>query len=260
MRRRYTSLLDPRAQRFKGKFFRMASRSNGDSGILPLTPLRKGKKRGFFPAFATCVGGHVPVPDMHRRIGLTFGQTFAEMQIPCHMPQSFAATFEARDRSFCKTSGENAIARYVHKVVLVREHLKHVFRIRLPVRCQPEISVWPERAYQQFSERGLDQTALVVPLLGPRIRKEDVDACKAARRDLVRQHFNRVVGDDLQVRKSLSLGSHQQVSDSCAMDFHSEAVDAGMRGCESRQCIAGSETDFEQARGVAPECRIQVQR
>lgn len=56
------------------------------------------------------------------------------------------------------------------------EHLQHPLGIFLPVGHAVDVSVLSELGSKQVNEVRLDQPSLVMPLLGPRVRKENVKA------------------------------------------------------------------------------------
>ena len=76
---------------------------------------------------------------------------------------------------------------------------EHLLRVVLPVGGRVQVAAGCEPLRERVHERGLQQPPLVMALLRPRVRKEDVDAGERRRRNHVRDDLDRVVPDDAHV-------------------------------------------------------------
>ena len=139
-------------------------------------------------------------------------------------------------------------------------HLAHVLCIRLPVGRESQRAAGRDRFRQQLDERRLNQPPLVMALLRPRIRKEDVHERDRGGRELLLQHFHGVVTDHAQIAQRRRFRAEQQVSDAGPMHFDADAIDLRMRSGEFEQRFARAEADLQHARRRAAEQRVQIER
>ncbi|CAN0619038.1 protein of unknown function [Burkholderia multivorans] len=181
-----------------------------------------------------------------------------ENEIPDAVAEPQAAPLELRDRPVI---GARRIA--VGGVLERRigaEHLQHLLRVVLPVRRAVQVRAGLQARREQRDERRLDQPALVMARLVPRIGEEDVHAVEALRREHVLDHFDRVVLDDADVREILLADQLQQRADARLVHFDAEEVVAGTVRGDFRGRRTHAEADFEDARRLAAEHRMPVGR
>ena len=181
-----------------------------------------------------------------------------ENQIPDAVPEPQAAPLELRDRPV--VGARCVIGGGIFECGIGAEHFEHLLRVFLPVGRAVQISAGLQARCEQRDERRLDQPALVMAGLVPRIREEDVHAVEAGRREHVLEHFDRVVLDDADVREILLADQFQQRADTRLVHFDAEEVVVrAMRGDFRGRC-AHSEADFEDARRSAAEYGVPVGR
>src|SRR6185503_4390043 len=182
-------------------------------------------------------------------------------EIPNAVTEARAAFFEARRRALIRArhpvAGWREIAEQGSRC---REHLEHLHRVRLPVRREIQHATESQARRDQLDERGLDQPSLVVALLVPGIGKQHQYLVETCRRQLVAEHFDRVVCADAQVGQLAALRQHEQVTDTGTMHLDAEIVALGMRGGERGQVFAVAKADLQRARCPPAEQRIERQR
>ena len=98
---------------------------------------------------------------------------------------------------------------------------------------------------QQAHQRRLDQAALVVALLVPRVGEEDVHAVQAGGRDHVLQHLHGVVLDDAQVGQLLLADGLEQRAHAGFMHLAADEQRVGHQRRDVRRGVAHAEADLE---------------
>ena len=114
-----------------------------------------------------------------------------------------------------------------------------------------------------MDERGelrLNEPALVVALLRPRIREPDEHLLHARRREPAFEHIERIGHRDPDVFDPGFVAAGEQAADAGRIDLDSEEIPLGLTTCECGQGLAGSESDLHRARRTTAEQTVQVQR
>ena len=140
---------------------------------------------------------------------------------------------------------------------IVAQHLEHLLGVGLPVGGTVQVSTGLEARGQAVYQRTLDQAALVVPLLVPRIREEQVDGVQAAgrsRRVPGRQHrvhdFNRVVRDDADVVQAELADLFEQRADAGLVHLAAQEVGFGHQAGNMGGRVAHAKADFQHQRAL----------
>lgn len=157
------------------------------------------------------------------------------------MAETLATSLEAGNGSLNRTCREDCVAREIFEDMEFLQHLDHMLRVRLPIRCQPQFAAGFECAKQQFDKSRLDQSPFVMTLLGPWVRKEDVNSREALRRQAGLENFYSVMTDHAYVAQLLCVDPEQQMAYAGTMDFHTQAINVGMLPCIGRKRIACTE-------------------
>src|SRR5688572_25016265 len=113
--------------------------------------------------------------------------------------ETLTATLETRERALCRSRDETCVACGVGERRRCADDLAHLLRIGLPVGCESQRAAGRDRFRQQLDERRLNQPALVMSLLRPRIGKEDVREIDGRGSELLLQDFHCVVTDHAQI-------------------------------------------------------------
>src|SRR5690606_28213879 len=140
------------------------------------------------------------------------------------------------------------------------EHIPHLLGIVLPIGGEVQAPAGRELAHQQRGERGLDQPALVVPLLVPWIREVDADLVEAGVGGLVVEHLDRVVVVDPHVGGVVGGQCVEQAADAGGVHLDTDQVArlVVLRGEAQRLAVA--EPDLQHARRTAAEDRVVIAR
>jgi len=133
------------------------------------------------------------------------------------------------------------------------EYFEHLLGVVLPVGRAMQIRARLQARHEQRDELRLDQPALVMARLVPRVREEDMHTVEAVRRDHLFEHFDRVVLDDADVRERLLAHQLQQGTDAGLVDFDAEEIVAGTLRRDFRGGRAHAEADLKYARRRAAE-------
>ena len=125
-------------------------------------------------------------------------------------------------------------------------------------RSRVHIAAGLQARHQQRDELRLDQPALVMTRLVPRIGEVDVHAVEAFRRDHVFEHFDGVVLDDADIRESCSpiSFSNAPTPGSCTSTPRKSSAGRVRRDFRGRR--AHAEADFQHARRAAAEHGVPV--
>jgi hypothetical protein len=163
--------------------------------------------------------------------------------------------------------GERAIAgarREARRGVLEQrlggERGENLLRVLLPVGRDVQVAAGREPQRELAQELGLEQPALVVPLLGPGIGKEHVDAGERARRDHRRDDLDRVVTDHAQIGERVLADLLQQAAHARRVHLDAQEVDVGHRAGDARGRLAHATADLEHPRRGAAEHAAEVDR
>lgn len=134
----------------------------------------------------------------------------------------------------------------------------HVRGIVVPVRRQMQPPSDAQPGGQQTHEIGLNQPALVVPLLVPGIREEDLNPIQAARGYAAFQNLNRIFIENADIAKPAPFNLSKQVPHPGPMHLDTDKVSfrppLGLRG----KALAVPESDLDRYRRNAPEDRCEI--
>ncbi len=138
-----------------------------------------------------------------------------------------------------------------------REHLLGVIR---PVGRDVQVAAGREPERERVHEIRLEQPALVVALLRPRIREEHVDAGEGAHRNHRIDHLDRVVTDHAHVGEPAPVDLAEQAADAGRM--HLDADEVPFRMCRGNLCrrLAHAEADLQHHRRGTAEHLLPVER
>ena len=100
-------------------------------------------------------------------------------------------------------------------------------RVVRPIGRRVQDAAWLELARRQRGERRLHQAALVVALLRPRIRKEEMDRRERAVGDHVLEHVDGVVADHARFSSSAAAIAVQQAADAGPMHLDRDEIASG---------------------------------
>ena len=106
------------------------------------------------------------------------------------MADSYSLAFEPCDRPPCRAGCEPF--EIVPQQRLCIEHLKHLVCVVAPVGGAVEHAAWPQATSGKCDEFGLDESALVLTLFRPRVRKVDADSAQGIVRDVLAQEGDRI--------------------------------------------------------------------
>src|SRR6266545_5598402 len=99
-----------------------------------------------------------------------------------------------------------------------------------------------------------------MPLLRPRIRKEDVDAREGSLRDHRGDDLDSVVADDAHIVEPEDADALQQAPYAGRMNVDGDEIDVAMRVRNGRGRLAHAEADFEHAGRAASEHARKIER
>ncbi|KAG0937366.1 hypothetical protein G6F31_015606 [Rhizopus arrhizus] len=140
------------------------------------------------------------------------------------------------------------------------EHIPHLLGVVLPVGRAVQAATRAQLAHQQVGERRLQQAALVVALLVPRVREVDAHFIQRAVGDLVLQHFHRIVVVQAHVGGVVVGQRVQQPAHAGRMHLDADVITRRVVLGRAAQRGAVAEADFQHLVGGATEGGIQIAR
>lgn len=174
------------------------------------------------------------------------------------MTQLETTVFEFRQRPIVGTRGK-AVGGVLQRR-LGGDDLEHPVRVVLPVGGAVEVAAGGELLRDQGDEVGLDDAALEVPLLAPRVGEEQMHAGERAVGDHVAHHLDGVVLHDAQVGE-IALGDQlAQRAHARGVHLDAEEVVVRHRRGDLRRGLAHAEADLEDLRRLAAESHVQIER
>ncbi len=112
----------------------------------------------------------------------------------------------------------------VGKQRLGAQRFQDLDRVLLPVGCDVQVAARRKALGECADERLLQKPPLVMPLFRPRIGKEYMRTRERSWRKHVRDHIDRVVLDDADVRKPLLLDQFEQAADAGTVNLDPEKI------------------------------------
>jgi undecaprenyl-diphosphatase len=182
--------------------------------------------------------------------------TAPEQQVPYAVPEPDAAPLEFRDRAVVRT--RRVAVGGILKRGLCRQHLEHLLGVVLPVGREMDVAARLQAGDQQRDEFRLDQPALVMARLVPRVREVDVHAVQAVRRDHVLEHLDGVVLDDADIGEILLADQLEQRAHARLVHFDPEKIVGWPGAGDLRRGPAHAEADLQHARRTASENAFPV--
>ncbi len=98
-----------------------------------------------------------------------------------------------------------------------------------------------------------------MPLLVPRIRKENQHFIERLLGQLVSEHLHRVVTRDAHVGQLRGLCGEHQAADTGAMNLYAEIVPLGVSGCQRGEVVAVAKADFHNVRCASTEQHVEIE-
>ena len=128
---------------------------------------------------------------------------------------------------------------------LLAQNLQNLLGIGLPVSGAMQVAARLQTRCQLGDKFALDQAPLVVSLLVPGVRKENVHAIQALQRQHLVDHLDGVVGDDPDVGEALLADAFEQGADTGVMHFATDKVFLWHQGGNVRGGFTHAKTDFK---------------
>ena len=180
-----------------------------------------------------------------------------EDQVPDAVAQTQAAVLEFGQGAVIG-AGRIAVRR-VGQQRFAAKHFQHLHRVVFPVGGAMDVATRCDAAGQQRHERGLQQAALVMALLGPRVREVHMHAGQRIRGDHVAHDFNGVVLDDAQVRDAGIFNAAQQRAHTGVEYFDAQEVVVRTGQRDLLGGLTHAEADLQYRRRLPAECGRGVQ-
>ncbi len=169
-------------------------------------------------------------------------------QVDRRPPGADAAPLEPRARTI-----RPALVDPAHEQRFRVQHIDHLLGVRPPVGGQPP----PRPAHQarrgDCGERGIDQPAAVVALLGPGVGEEGPQLADALRREQVRERPHRVDADQADVVDLLLLQGQEGLGHARAPHLEREHVELGPADGQRCRRLADARPDLDHQRGLPTE-------
>ena len=150
--------------------------------------------------------------------------------------------------------------RAIGKKRLRREHRENLLGVFMPVGGDMHDAARGEPLGHEPGHRGLDEAALVVALLWPRVRKEHMDRGETRGSDHFAHHFDGVMLDHPYVGEPKLTDLPQQAADSGNVNLDRQVVALRIGGSDRRGRLAHARPDFHDQWGTAPENRRGIQQ
>ena len=140
------------------------------------------------------------------------------------------------------------------------QDFENLLGVRLPVGGAVQVTAGLEARGELGNQRPLNQAALVVLFLVPRVGKEDVRTVQAGGRQHVVNHFDGVVLQDADVGQRLLVDALEQRADAGRVDFAAEEIFLGQQRGDVRGGLAHAKADFEHRGRAAAVSGFKIQR
>ena len=123
-----------------------------------------------------------------------------------------------------------------------------------------DVSARLELLHQLCDERRLDQPALVVARLVPRVGKEDMHAVQRVCADHVAQYLYGIMLHDADIVQLFQINQLEKVAHAWRVYFQRQIVVFGMRLRDGRRAVAHAESDFQYDGSGAAEGLREIER
>ena len=140
------------------------------------------------------------------------------------------------------------------------EHFQHLHGVIFPVGGAMQIAARRQALGKLLHERRLDQAALVMARLVPRVGEKHMDAGQRIGGDHVRQHLHRIVLQQAQVGQRLFSDQFQQAAHARRMHFDADEILVRHGLGDMRGGGTHAEADFQDHRRLAAKHLFEVQR
>src|SRR6185312_7744766 len=184
-------------------------------------------------------------------------------KLPDIVSQPFAASLEARRRALARVPrGALEETAAWHGVLEQRarvEHLLHVLGVWLPVRSEQQHTAGLQSTRNAFGEGRLKKPALVVTLLVPRVREENLHLIERLRRNLSLEHLDGIVAGHAHVSQPRRVEGEEQPADARRVHLDAEEITLRLSRGERREVLSVSESDLDDAGRMAPEQRVEIE-
>ncbi len=137
------------------------------------------------------------------------------------MPEACSASLESGQGARLRAWMEGPETGGVHKqVVRIGEQRQHLLRIGFPIGSGMEETAGSDDPAQHGHELPFEDTPLVVSLLRPGVREQEIDAGQAGRREALFHDLDGIVTADAQVGESAPFDFEQQMSHARTVDLY----------------------------------------
>ena len=174
-----------------------------------------------------------------------------EHEIEHAVPETKPSRLELRPRAIVRPRSE--ARRAVFEQRLGGKRGEHLAGIVFPVGRDVQIAAGSEAQRQLTDESRLQKPPLVVALLRPRVRKEDVNAGERRGRDHRGDDLDGIVTDHAHVRETVGFDALQQAADAGAVHLDPQKVVARPRERDLGGGLAHAEPDLEDRRRAPSE-------
>ncbi len=174
------------------------------------------------------------------------------------MAESQAASFEFSARPIIRSRRE-AVGR-IGKKRLGFERREHFLCVLFPVGGHVQDAAGTQPQCQLPHERRLQETPLVVPFLGPRVRKKNVHTRKGRGPDHGRDDFHGVVPDDSEIGKLKRGSMFEKAAHAGRVYLDTQKIGIAPRVRDGRRGLAHAAPDLDHDIGLPAKRRSSIER
>ena len=131
------------------------------------------------------------------------------------------------------------------ETIRVGKYFVNMLRIVRPISRDMQSAAGGQPGRDQFNKFGLYDTPFMVALLGPWIRKVQIDASKRRFGNLLFQHLQCIVNDQAQISYSSVMCLEETMADTWIVHFDSQKILVGVLRCLFNKRLAVAEADFQ---------------
>ena len=140
------------------------------------------------------------------------------------------------------------------------QHEQHLLGVVLPVGGQMNVAARDKTRDEELYKPRLDQPALVMALLRPRVGEKNVNPREALGPNHLLHHIDSIVLDDADVGELLLFDQLEQAAHTGRMHFDAEIVVVRISLCDRRGRFAHSAPDLQDRRSHAAEGHVEIER